>query len=181
MVAYDAQGPAAIARKIFPLRADTDAQAAYLPFEQDADDPGRIVRLPNGDNAVLSACYDAFAFCELDRTDREASSAAVRRCRSRRLPRTGGRRSRQAAAEVAASGSARSPDGQFSGDPRLQGSRRRSQSAATRFGDRQRGARRSVVCRRGSLQRSAAECDRAKPAGRRLSRIGLLFVPILGV
>ncbi len=67
VVAYNAGGLAGVARKIFPVNGDTDGdgRAPYLLFEQDADGPGRIVRLANGDNAVLSACYDAFVFCEL--------------------------------------------------------------------------------------------------------------------
>ena len=67
VVAFDRGGVVGLARKIFPVVQDTDGwgRAPYLLFEADFDSPQRFVTLPNGERALLSACYDAFALAEL--------------------------------------------------------------------------------------------------------------------
>ncbi|AMJ61510.1 hypothetical protein [Bosea sp. PAMC 26642] len=51
-----------LARKAFPVRDETNGDAPrYWASFQDADDPGRIVTLRQGQRALLLACYDAFA------------------------------------------------------------------------------------------------------------------------
>ncbi len=65
------------ARKVFPSGGDTalTKKRPYLIFRPDADDPARIVDLPNGGRALLLVCYDAFVFSEIARgpTSRRAS------------------------------------------------------------------------------------------------------------
>ena len=67
VVAFDRGGVVGIARKIFPVVQDTDGwgRAPYLLFDADFDSSRRFVTLPNGEHALLSACYDAFALAEL--------------------------------------------------------------------------------------------------------------------
>ena len=67
VAAFDADGAVGIARKIFPVSQDTDGwgRAPYLLFTDDALSGARFVELPNGDTALLSACYDAFVHTEL--------------------------------------------------------------------------------------------------------------------
>lgn len=67
VVAFDRHGVVGLARKIFPVVQDTDGwgRAPYLLFNADFDSPRRFVTLPNGERALLSACYDAFALAEL--------------------------------------------------------------------------------------------------------------------
>ena len=66
-IAVDGGGVVGLARKIFPVAQDTDGwdHAPYLLFAHDIDSPERFVRLANGEEALLSACYDAFALAEL--------------------------------------------------------------------------------------------------------------------
>jgi hypothetical protein len=65
------------ARKLFASPKDTALRKKrpYLIFDRDADDPARIIALPNGGTAVLLVCYDAFVFSELARgpTSKRAS------------------------------------------------------------------------------------------------------------
>lgn len=65
--AFDTQSCVGLARKIFPVDGDTNSwgRAPYLLFEPDYDDPGRFLRLANGQTALLSVCYDAFGLAEL--------------------------------------------------------------------------------------------------------------------
>jgi len=67
VVAFDQHQCRAFARKIFPVDGDTNewGRAPYLLFEDDFGDGGRFLQLPNGDQAMLSVCYDAFALAEL--------------------------------------------------------------------------------------------------------------------
>jgi hypothetical protein len=67
IVAFDASGPVAWARKIFPVSSDTDEgwRCPILLFEQDFADERRFFQLPSGEIAVLSVCYDAFVYREL--------------------------------------------------------------------------------------------------------------------
>lgn len=79
MAAWSAGGVVGSARKLFPAKGDTFPKKGlpYLLFDHDADDPGRIVTLPGGGKALLSLCYDAFAFSELARGP-TGSRAAMR-------------------------------------------------------------------------------------------------------
>jgi hypothetical protein len=67
VAAYDASGLVALTRKIFPVDGDTNGwgRSPYLLFAADAEARTRIIELPNGERAILSACYDAFVFSEL--------------------------------------------------------------------------------------------------------------------
>ncbi len=67
VVAFDGLGVSGAARKVFPVDGDTNCweRAPYLLFENDPDDPWRVLRLPSGGSALLSVCYDAFALAEL--------------------------------------------------------------------------------------------------------------------
>jgi len=67
IAAFDATGMIRLARKIFPVDGDTNSHTKppYLLFRADTNADDRTVRLPNGELAILSACYDAFVFSEL--------------------------------------------------------------------------------------------------------------------
>ena len=77
MAAWGPAGVVGSARKVFPAHGDTapGKKQPYLLFEQDADDPGRVVTLPGGSKTLLCLCYDAFLFSELARGPTSSRSA----------------------------------------------------------------------------------------------------------
>jgi hypothetical protein len=67
VVGYRSGELVGLARKIYPVAADTDGgdEAPLLLFKRDFDDDHRFVELPSGGKAVLSVCYDAFVYREM--------------------------------------------------------------------------------------------------------------------
>ncbi len=65
-LAFDANGLAAVARKIFPTSADTKGKRFVSPFADDYTSPHRLLPLANGSLAVLAACYDLFGVADLE-------------------------------------------------------------------------------------------------------------------
>lgn len=79
MVAWGASGVVGLARKIFPSDGDTNEwrNRPLLIYPDDADAPGRVVKLADGSRSLLCACYDAFIFGQL-RNDSRPPWPAIR-------------------------------------------------------------------------------------------------------
>lgn len=81
-VALSAERAVGLARKLFPTAAEGEGRRQTVPCAEDYGSTDRLVTLPCGAKAMLSACYDLFGLTE---TPGEASS----RYRAIRTLRTG--------------------------------------------------------------------------------------------
>lgn len=70
-VALSAERVVGLARKLFPTAAEGEGRRQTVPCAEDYCSPDRLVILPSGAKAILSACYDLFGLTE---TPGEASS-----------------------------------------------------------------------------------------------------------
>lgn len=78
-VACRSRGIVAIGRKIFPTTKDTQpGRPCFVPADIDYSGSSRFLTLPNGSQALLCACYDAFGMPEQP-TAMSIRSRAVRR------------------------------------------------------------------------------------------------------
>jgi hypothetical protein len=70
-VALSAERVVGLARKLFPTAAEGEGRRQTVPCAEDYGSTDRLVTLPSGAKAILSACYDLFGLTE---TPGEASS-----------------------------------------------------------------------------------------------------------
>lgn len=80
-VALSAERVVGLARKLFPTAAEGEGRRQTVPCAEDYSSTDRLVTLPSGAKAILSACYDLFGMTEIPG---EASSRyhAIRALRS---------------------------------------------------------------------------------------------------
>lgn len=80
-VALSGERVVGLARKLFPTAAEGEGRRQTVPCAEDYGSTDRLVTLPSGAKAILSACYDLFGLTE---TPGEASSRyhAIRALRS---------------------------------------------------------------------------------------------------
>lgn len=80
-VALSASGVVGLARKIFPTRGESRGRRFTIPNVEDYSSRDRLVTLPSGNKALLSACYDLFGLGETA-ADPSTRYHAIRRLRS---------------------------------------------------------------------------------------------------
>lgn len=80
-IALSASEVIGIARKIFPTRGESRGRKFTIPNAEDYSSRDRLVTLPSGNKALLSACYDLFGLSET-MADPSMRYHAIRRLRS---------------------------------------------------------------------------------------------------
>lgn len=63
--ALSAEKVVGVARKLFPTAAEGEGRRQTVPRADDYGSPDRLVILPSGAKAILSACYDLFGLTEM--------------------------------------------------------------------------------------------------------------------
>lgn|GEM_PF-763017 len=82
-LAFSAKGLVASARKLFPTAQDSRGRRYISPFMDEYSSSKRLLQLPNGSTALLSACYDLFGAADIG-IDSASRRQAIRRLVTRK-------------------------------------------------------------------------------------------------